>query len=212
MTIADRIIETLSLHPEGLDDDQLAEIIQLSARQQANIRCRALEKAGLVRRERISGKIRNFLTGKPIEVQSKTYSIRDDQARRHWYWEGYVQEKIMLYLTKNGFSISSSANTHTKERGVDIVAERNGEQLWVSVKGYPNGTPKTHPSVQAGHWFKQVAFDALSYRGESSSIGIGIGLPDFPRYRKMAEKISWFKPVGNFNYFWVTENGDVKVE
>jgi hypothetical protein len=40
MTIRDRILEFLSQHPEGVDDDELARALKLKARQQASCRRR----------------------------------------------------------------------------------------------------------------------------------------------------------------------------
>ncbi len=42
-------------HPEGIDDDDLARVLNLSARQQANSRCRQLAKEGLVIRRQFQG-------------------------------------------------------------------------------------------------------------------------------------------------------------
>jgi len=55
MTIKERIVEYLKKHPEGVDDDLLARNLNLSARQQANIRCRQLEEEGLVERRKVGG-------------------------------------------------------------------------------------------------------------------------------------------------------------
>ncbi|MBA1340608.1 MAG: hypothetical protein C5S40_00520 [ANME-2 cluster archaeon] len=106
----------------------------------------------------------------------------------------------------------SVADTASHQRGKDIEAENNGKTVWISVKGYPKGTAKTHPSTQAGHWFKQAVFDILEYRGEDSNAELGLAIPDFPRYRNLAEKISWLQPVAEFTYYWVQETGDVLVE
>lgn len=92
------------------------------------------------------------------------------------------------------------------------MAEKNGEPIWVSVKGYPKGTDKTNPSVQAGHWFKQAIFDIIAYRERDRNVLLAVALPDFPRYRSMAERITWIKPAANFYYFWVNESGDVVVD
>ena len=62
MTVRDRIIEYLKVHPEGVDDDTLAIELGLSARQHSNQECRRLEQQGLVRRLKVRGKIRNFLS------------------------------------------------------------------------------------------------------------------------------------------------------
>jgi HJR/Mrr/RecB family endonuclease len=45
------------------------------------------------------------------------------------------------------FYIRSVANTASHQQGIDIVAEKDGKLLWVTVKGYPQGTDKTNPSV-----------------------------------------------------------------
>jgi hypothetical protein len=66
MTIAQRILELLQHQPQGLDDDQIAEVLSLKARQKANSRCRQLEKEGYVTRRSVNGKIRNFSTEGPI--------------------------------------------------------------------------------------------------------------------------------------------------
>jgi predicted transcriptional regulator len=50
MSARDRIIALLRTHPDGLDDDVIAEKLGLSRRQQANSRCRELERDGIVER------------------------------------------------------------------------------------------------------------------------------------------------------------------
>ena len=67
-----------------------------------------------------------------------------------------------------------------------IIAERSGQELWVSVKGYPRGTEKTNPTVQARHWFQGAVFDIVLYRGEDTQVALAIALPDYRRYRKLA--------------------------
>lgn len=132
-------------------------------------------------------------------------------ALKPWFWEGNVQAVVVGWLKNQGCVIHSSANTATKERGKDIVGERNRLPVWLTVKGYPEGTAKTNPSVQAGHWFKQAVFDIIAYRGENQGAELGLVLPDFPPYRALAQKIGWFQPVAKFNYYWVQETGEVIV-
>lgn len=52
----------------------------------------------------------------------------------------------------------------------------------------------------------------LEYRQRSQDVQLVCALPDFPRYRKLAEKIAWVKPVVNFTYCWVNEFGQVSEE
>ena len=212
MTIAERILALLQHQPEGLDDDQIAEALLLKARQQANSRCRQLEKQGGVTRRPVNGKIRNFWTGRPLPDAELEANAVSNHATNPWFWEGNVQARVVHHLTSLNYQIRSVADTARRQQGVDIVAELDGEQLWVSVKGYPVGTDRTNPSLQAGHWFKQVIFDVLDYRGRDNTISLAVGLPDYPQYRYLAKKISWFKPVGRLQYFWVEANGQVVVE
>ncbi len=210
VTIREKIIAYLQQHQNGIDDDALAEALQLSARQQANSRCRQLEREGLVIRRRVNGKIHNFWNeGK--QPPPTPPNVKPDNVKP-WFWEGNVQTSVVRYLEQRDYVIRSAANTASKERGKDIEAEHDGEILWITVKGYPEGTKRTHPSTQAGHWFKQATFDILQYRGENGEARLGMALPDFPRYRSLAQKIKWFQPVAKFTYYWVQESGKVTEE
>lgn len=209
-TVRDRIIEFLSKRQGGIDDDELAKALNLRQRQQANSRCRQLVDEGLIERKVVDGKINNFWKGsyhviKTSSKQENVGIISDDP----WYWEGNVQNKVADYLKREGYSIIKLADTRSRETGKDIEARNDPGFLWVTVKGYPKGTPRTAPSTQAGHWFKQALFDIVAWRGENEKVQLALALPDFPRYRKLAEKVAWFQPVARFSYIWVQEDGRV---
>ncbi len=210
-TIREKIIAYLQQHQNGIDDDALAEVLQLSARQQANSHCRRLEHEGLVIRRRVNGKIHNFWNEGKQSPPAHHPDVKPDNVKP-WFWEGNVQTSVIRYLEQRNYVIHSAANTASKERGKDIEARHGKRILWITVKGYPEGTKKTHPSTQAGHWFKQAAFDILQYRGENNKVNLGLALPDFPRYRSLAQKIKWFQPVARFTYYWVQENRTVVEE
>ena len=214
MTVKQRIISSLQNHPEGIDDDELAITLGLSTRQQANSICRLLEKEGLVVRRHVEGKIHNFWAGESIPESTLITSHRQSNLPKSelWFWEGNVQSRMVTYLTSQQYHIRSVTDTASHQQGIDIVAEKNGKHLWVSVKGYPEGTDRTNPSTQAGHWFKQAIFDIIEYRGRDEGISLGLAMPDYPRYRSLAQRIAWFKPVANFSYYWVQESGEVIVE
>lgn len=219
MTIKERISEYLKKHPEGVDDDVLARNLNLSARQQANIRCRQLEEEGLVERRKVGGKIHNFWIGgegRGVKTKTQTPSRKKEEDKNDyhdtWYWEGNVQSRVVSFLAGKGYGIMSVADTASHQQGKDIEAVKDGKPVWVSVKGYPRGTQKTQPSTQAGHWFKGAVFDILEYRGENAEAELGLALPDFPRYRSLAERIAWLQPLAHFTYYWVQESGEVKEE
>jgi hypothetical protein len=55
-------------------------------------------------------------------------------------------------------------------------------------------------------------FDIIKYREKNKNLELAFATPDFPRYRNLAENITWFKSAAKFSYFWVKEDGSVRVE
>jgi len=108
-----------------------------------------------------------------------------------WYWEGNVQARVVSYLAYNGYTIQNVANTASREAGKDIVAVApDGNELWVSVKGYPEKSP----NVQARHWFSGAVFDLLLYRGQDPSAKLALVLPEgFVTYTNLLPSIDWLK-------------------
>jgi hypothetical protein len=214
MTIKERISSYLQHHPEGIDDDELAKILALKSGTQVSSHCRLLEKEGLVVRRKVDGKIHNFWAGKSVPVKPASTQKVDDRPKKSsiWYWEGNIQAKVVDHLAAQKYSIRSVADTASHQQGINIVAERDGSTLWVSVKGYPKGTEKTNPLVQASQWFRQIIFDMIVYREKDKNVSLAVALPDYRRYRDLAKKITWFKSAANFTYFWVNEDGKILVE
>ena len=225
MTIRDRIEDYLKSHPEGINDDDLAFNLGLKSRQQANSRCRQLEKEGFVKRVVIGGIIHNFwsenfyprtateIQAKIVSTQTKTTKQPTDVPKSsHWFWEGNVQSKVINFLVSQKYLIRSVADTASHQTGIDIMAEKDGKKLWVSVKGYPRGPEKTNASTQSRHWFKQAIFDIIEYRERDKEAFLAIAFPDFPTYRNLAKKITWLKSAAKFVYIWVKEDGSVEHE
>jgi len=209
-TVREGIIAYLQKHPEGVDDDELARALGLRQRQQANAICRQLAGEGLVVRREVNGKIHNFwrgAAGPEISPPPPQTSIPEDVP---WFWEGNVQTAVVRFLKTRGYTILRQARGN--ERGKDIEAQTESGLLWVTVKGYPQQTSRTHPSTQAGHWFKDAFFDLVSWRGERPDVSLAMALPDFSRYQRLAERIRWLQPVLKFAFLWVAENGDVHTE
>ena len=92
------------------------------------------------------------------------------------------------------------------------MAEGPSGHLWVTVKGFPKATARTHPSTQAGHWFKDALFDIVDWRTEDADIDLAIALPDFPRYRSLAKRVDWLRSTAPFFFIWVGEDGAVVVD
>jgi hypothetical protein len=134
-------------------------------------------------------------------------------SARAWTWEGNVQARIAAHLVLEGFTLRQVVDTASKAPGVDIIAERGGRELWVTVKGYPAGTSRTNPATQSRHWFSHAMFDVVRYRTERPDVDLGVGLPDsFASYVGLAKKAAWLKQSAPFKFFWVAADGFVREE
>jgi len=90
-----------------------------------------------------------------------------------------------------------------------VAVAPDGSELWVSVKGYPEKSP----NVQARHWFSGAVFDLLLYRGQDPSAKLALALPQgFATYTNLLPRIDWLKQMMQFQVFWVSEDGTVRVE
>ena len=210
MTIQDRILDYLQKHPEGIDDDALTVALNLAQRQQANQRCRRLEQFGFITRRRVDGKIRNFFNSAVSHVPAKPPISIPEINERPWYWEGNVQARVVEHIQGLGYRIASIADTASKQRGKDVIASApSGEAVWISAKGYPVGTVRTNPRIQARHWFAHALFDLILWHGEDSSVVLALALPDQVTYRNLANRSGWFLAKLDACIFWVDSNGKV---
>lgn len=122
----------------------------------------------------------------------------DMDVTADWYWEGNVVEAIASFLAQEGWMIVGKADTHSKERGVDIQASRNGRMLLLEAKGYPSknyrdprraGEVKpTNPTNQAQQWYSHALLKVMRLQTKHPEAVVALGLPEFPRYRALFEE------------------------
>jgi hypothetical protein len=151
---------------------------------------------------------RRLVNARPEEFPSPRAEAPVGRSVRPWYWEGYVQDRIVTFLASQGYQIRRKADTALRERGTDIVAVGpGGRTLWVSVKGYPE---KSSARVQARQWLAEALLELLLYRDEAPEVALAIGLPaGFVTYRGLVERILWARASLPFKLFWVGEDGQV---
>ena len=126
---------------------------------------------------------------------------------------------MVTYLATSGWSVTSVADTATKERGIDIVARKDGTLIGVEVKGYPSkfyadparaGRPKpTQPATQARVWYAGGLLAAMRLRGKNPSMRAVIALPDFPTYRALFADTKWSLDQCAIQVWWVNEAGEI---
>lgn len=115
-----------------------------------------------------------------------------------WYWEGNVVEAIASSLAIEGWTVLRTANTHTKERGIDIEAIKDGKSLLVEVKGFPSRSYRdprrasehkpTNPTNQAQQWYSHALLKVMRLQTKHPNAIVALGFPDFPRYRALFDE------------------------
>lgn len=201
MSTRDDVLRLLRNNPEGLTDNELVFALNRQ-HPHINMICRDLERQGIVRRDKSYRPLRNTLIRDAAlrHRPSPQPMYEAPPPPQDGFWEGNVQGAIVAYLAADGWSIVRVADTESRERGVDIVAERDGRRLLVEVKGWPSttyargdraGQPKpTLPTVQAGVWFAGALHSALKLREKHPDAQVAVGFPDVPRYRTLLGEIA----------------------
>jgi hypothetical protein len=119
---------------------------------------------------------RGVITIEEPPVSSERETL--ERVSRDWFWEGTVQDALVAYLVSAGWVVERTADTASREQGIDVLAIRDGRRLAVEVKGFPSaqyaGVPKagqpkpTAPSLRARHWFASAAPDSDCDKGKGS--------------------------------------------
>ena len=218
MTVAGDVLQALSDHPTGMTDSELATALG-RRHKSINQTCRILANQGLLARDSSYGGIINRLTSDPPPAIRDAPPQSTSMATQ-WAWEGNVQSRVATHLAATGWSIIRVADTAQRERGVDIIAEQDGQRLLVEVKGWPSSTyargeragqPKpTQPTTQAAVWFAE-GLTTLIRRGTEPGSRLALALPDMPRYRTLLGEAAWALDRLEITVFLVDAEGTVEM-
>ncbi|MBL0921680.1 MAG: MarR family transcriptional regulator [Phycisphaerales bacterium] len=225
MSHADRVMARLRLGTSPMCDDCIAETCgPMKSRQIARRVCMDMEVARLVfRDQRHCGRCRGFKicsslnSAPPAPIAPRSLAVSQQSnatvSGAPWHWEGHVQLRIQRWLEQTDWIVSQAVDTASKMQGIDLICSQNERTLWVTVKGYPNGTAKTNPSTQARHWYSHALMDVVLYRGKDPNVEIAIGLPDgYTSYLSLAQRTRWLRASCPFRIFWAREDGNVREE
>lgn len=186
---------------------------------------------GISRREFISHTARRHLATLGFEMTGEVESrgqlaAAPPRPRRHepscdldWHTEACVQAAVVRHLVVEGWTIRSVADTASRERGVDILADRGADTIAIEVKGYPGRSyadparageiKPTHPATQARHWYAQAILASMLTRSRRSGASAAIALPDFPSYRALHRDTEESLRRCRIALWWVAEDGTV---
>ncbi|MEV1115107.1 helix-turn-helix domain-containing protein [Actinosynnema sp. NPDC049800] len=223
MGFADRVLQLLAEHPEGLSDGEIAAALHTN-HSQANIYCRRLAREGRIARDDFARPIRNRLPDLAVSPRrreampapSPSPGSRAETDRR----EEVVQKRLVAWLVREGWDVLRVADTASRERGTDIRAERAGTPLHVEVKGYPSTSyadPRrvheakpTQPATQARVWFAGAVVKVLQLREEYPDDEVALALPDVPTYRSLIRTIETTVVTMRVSVLFVADDGSVE--
>jgi hypothetical protein len=157
-------------------------------------------------------------TSEPVRAETGDAAA----GSRAWPWEGAVQSVFAAVLVRRGWSITAVADTASKARGVDVLAEKGPRRLGAEVKGWPSvayadprraaEVKRTQPGNQAGHWFSQAllkAMELLDSQPERESLMV---LPDFPRYRDLTGRTRTGRQAAGIHVVLLGQDGALTSE
>jgi hypothetical protein len=100
---------------------------------------------------------------------------------------------------------------------VDVLAVKGSRRLGAEVKGWPSAgyadprraaeAKRTQPSTQAGHWFSQALCKAIMLLDSHPGYESLMVLPDYPRYRNLAQRTRTGRRAANFHLVLLTAGG-----
>lgn len=137
---------------------------------------------------------------------------------RLWPWEGAVQAMFVAFLTQHGWTVTSVADTASKARGVDVLAEKGDRRLGAEVKGWPSSgyadprrageVKRTQPTNQAGHWFSHALMKAVMLLDSHPGVESLMVLPDYPRYRDLTARTTTGRDLAGVHVVLLGGNGE----
>ena len=224
--------DALSAASGPLCDDCLTTVIGWHNRQQANAVGTKLGYGGEVLRRRgtcarcAGRKIVSELRRERVEPTAEVVSVVSPEAPGASVAPGdratgepvrcreeHVRAAIAGHLSAAGWGVIEVVDTASKAQGVAVIAQKDGQELWVTVKGHPEGTAAANASTQGRHWFSHALFDVVRYRTKRPDVAIGVGLPDgVAAYLDLAPTVEWLRGAAPFVFYWVSEDGSVREE
>jgi hypothetical protein len=128
-----------------------------------------------------------------------------------WLTEDQVVDSVAAHLQKTGWEITGTCNT--TQRGIDILAMRNGATLAVEAKG---GGSSNLRSSRYGEPFtmgqKKVNVAMAVFAAMSEQRQAAIAFPDEVGYRRLIEKIRLSLQRLNIGVYFVALDKSVKLE
>jgi hypothetical protein len=211
-TYADATLRTMIVHHLRIDKGHITGGVGFLQVDRGNYRLESNDEADTLTRPSHQA---------TVEVPDRVVEVtnRSSIDGHEWFWEGNIQAALVRHLAADGWRIRRVADTHSREHGVDIEADRSEVSLLIEVKGYPSATYLRGPNegqkknfgvgAQARHYFGNAVLTGLLMRSDSVSARVILAFPTFETFRALARRCG--KPLrqAGIEIWLVDEQGAV---
>jgi hypothetical protein len=145
------------------------------------------------------------------------HTVQD--AHEAWFWEGNVQATTVRHIAAEGWHIRRVADTASRERGIDIEADRDGQRLLVEVKGYPGTTyasgprageaKRTSAPLQARAYFSHALLAGVLMRSDHDEARVVLAFPEMETYTTLARRSASTLAAAGIELWLVAADGQV---
>ena len=163
---------------------------------------RQLVLTGRIASWRESGRI--MIDAKDVEAYARTIAARrlPSEAESHdkdWATEYLVVSALVRHLRRDGWRVVSRADPRTRERGVDLIVERDGIRRAIEAKGFPAalypegrakaGQRKPWRSTQARSYMGDLLLTTLLLLDKYPDHEVAIAVPDRLTFYSLVERL-----------------------
>jgi|GEM_PF-1949635 len=175
---------------------------------------------------RLESNDQRVVTKEPVRPEATMPAVDSVTARaplsddgHEWFWEGNIQAALVRHLANDSWRIRRVADTHSREHGVDIEADRNGVSLLVEVKGYPSATYLKGPNegqkksfgvgAQARTYFGNAVLTGLLMRSDNAKARVVLAFPALETFQTLARRSTNPLGLARIEIWLVEDDGQV---
>lgn len=160
------------------------------------------------------------VTRAPSVVETRIMEAAQPLEPDAWFSERNVKAAVVRHLAGERWHIRRVADTASRERGVDVEADRDGVRMLVEVKGYPASTyargdragqPKSTPApLQARAYFSHALLSGVLMRNDDAEARVVLTFPEMDTYRHLGERAEGPLSQAGIEIWLVDESGSLR--
>lgn len=148
---------------------------------------------------------------KPLRLRLPTAIPKQRMSNQHLLYEDDVIEGVVNHLEQRGWRVVSTASARTKQRGLDILATKDGATLAVEAKGATSSDPNSARHDQEFDKGQKRSHISVALYKVASVVSAGkhqaaIALPSDDEHRELIANIAPALEALNVAVFLVNDD------